>query len=1423
MSANPYPAISGDGGLVPPDLRTLVYALSPDLDGGDRRLVAPASFGLQGRDRRAIDAEIGQAWTHAGNHWRTFKGYRDAIQQNVDAGTPPARRHLGLAETRDYLLLPLLRLLGYDPEVRRDGEEVGGRRYTFTHGERVPHVDGALPIHLTTFLDDLDAAPTYGPSPATSTGGARKVGPHAAMQEFLNRRDLATYGVISNGHTLRLLAPNPSLTRLQYLEFDLESIFEGDLYPDFRLLWLLCHRTRLVGAPDARPPLDAWRDAAMATGTRAMAGLRVQVKEALRELGTGFVTHPRNQALRAALRDGTVTPAQFQSGLLTVLYRLLFLFVAEARGQLHPSDATATVRDRYADNYGLTRLRTVGRRHVGDSRHADLWLGFDLVCTLLGDTDGSQAPRRAVLGLPALGGLFARNPFPGVDGLVHLANAHFATAIHHLSVVQIKEGRGTRRTTLRRVNYADLDVEELGGIYEGLLELVPQVVSAEGGASFAFAGDPVDGDRKQNGEADRRIRNREEAGKTAGGDRKQSGSYYTPRDLVGALVTSTLDPVIEDRLRGATTPKAREAAILGITVCDPACGSGHFLLAAAERLAGELASVRADGREPSVTEVRQARRDVIAHCLYGVDLNPMAVDLCKVALWMAGYHSGTPLGFLDHRIRCGNSLVGASPDPDWLATMAGGVPPEAFGAATDPAIKVQIAKIKKANRDAQTRRAGRQGRLGLFGEAALGSAQGAAAADVNRILDRPDDSAATVVAKSNAYAEWVRTHRDRLRAPFDAWVAAFFWPIDRVAAGTAPWPPLSDAFGDGEAAAVDAPALSLSGQREIVADLAARHRFFHWPIEFPEVFARDGATRGGFDCILGNPPWDQLQLDPGEYFATRVPEITAAPNMAARERLIGRLAVENPHVFAEYARAKQDTEALQQFMHDSGRFPLGSVGRLNLAPLFVELCLALVNSQGRAGVIVPTGISTDSFTQGLFRHLVDTRALATLFDFENMGIFEAVHNSYKFCLLSLSGSPVARGDFAFFLHDVAELRGDTGRRFQLSPEDFALINPNTRTCPTFRTRADADLTRQIYRDIPVLVKKPETDTDGRAVAGENPWGVQFMLMFMMNTASHLFRDAPAPGLVPLYEGKMIDAYNHRFSSIVVNLENASRKNQPVEHSVSDFVNPDFQPTPASWLSRKDVLSRISQFHLEYFISWKNITASTNHRSLISAMLPFCGVGHSASIAWLQHQPSELRSVFFGILNSLVLDYFVRTSLGNNNLTLLIMRQLPVPAPNRFEQPDVEFIVPRVVELTYTAWDLRAFAADMGMDGAPFRWDEDRRAVIRAELDAWYAMKYGLTRKQLRYVLDPHQLTAREIETLVTDDREDAPDAPRVEGFPGETFRVLKDRENRQYGEFRTARLVMAAWDALAKAGWDPSRYASPLAVPPGDARARHAG
>ncbi|NDJ15528.1 MAG: restriction endonuclease, partial [Acidobacteriia bacterium] len=415
-----------------------------------------------------------------------------------------------------------------------------------------------------------------------------------------------------------------------------------------------------------------------------------------------------------------------------------------------------------------------------------------------------------------------------------------------------------------------------------------------------------------------------------------------------------------------------------------------------------------------------------------------------------------------------------------------------------------------------------------------------------------------------------------------------------------------------------------------------------------------------------------------------------------------------------------------QFIKASGRYARTGLGRINLYALFAEHARDLINPQGRAGIIVPTGIATDDTTKVFFGHLVESSSLATLFDFENMGIFESVHKSYKFCLMTLSGSPVARGDLAFFLHDVAELQGDTGRRFQLSPEDFALINPNTRTCPTFRTRADADLTREMYRRVPVLINE---------VTGENPWGVRFMQgLFNMTSDSQLFRDNPGPGRVPLYEGKMFDFYNHRFASAVRNSANAQRQSQQQFSAPDELGDPKFQVTPLYYVDNQVVNYKLDN-KSQYLLAFKDITSPTNERTFVCAILPRSGTGNKAPLIFSEKHTDHC-SLLTANLSSLVFDYSARQKIGGITMNFYLVKQFPVLPPDRYDAADRAFIVPRVVELTYTAWDVQAFARDMGMDGAPFRWDEGRRAVMRAELDAWYAMKYGLTRKQLRYVLDP---------------------------------------------------------------------------------------
>jgi hypothetical protein len=579
--------------------------------------------------------------------------------------------------------------------------------------------------------------------------------------------------------------------------------------------------------------------------------------------------------------------------------------------------------------------------------------------------------------------------------------------------------------------------------------------------------------------------------------------------------------------------------------------------------------------------------------------------------------------------------------------------------------------------------------------------------------------------------------------------------------------------------------------------------------------------------VLGNPPWEMLQLDPQEFFIGKSQEIVNAPNMAAREKLIAQLEHQNPLLYAEYLQARHLNEAMQRFVHASGRFPLTSYGRINLMALFAEWARDHVARDGRAGLIVPTGIATDSFNQQFFRSLITNRQLISLYDFENReALFPGVHRSYKFSLLTIGAAP-APPRFVFFATRAAHLR-DERRIFTLTPDDLARINPNTRTAPLFRTRRDADLTAAIYARVPVLIN----DT-----TGANPWGVRFLLMFMMNTDSRLFRPAPAPAEaragwgdhLPLYEAKLLHQFTHRWATYD---GGATR-----EATAAELADPTWTITPRYLVPAAEVAARLAgRWDRRWLLGWRDITNATNERTAIFSLLPRVGVGHTVPLMLFQSLRADLAACFLAIVNSLVFDWITRQKIGGTHLTYTYLTQLPVLPPEAFSAADLVFIVPRVVELVSTAWDVQPFAADVwaeadaGLRAAilaqhaenlraappnspargtppnlpacggdwggappeiaaavaaatvddaapppPFIWNDDRRARIRADLDARIARLYGVSRDDLRYILDPQEV--------------EGPD------FPGETFRVLKEKELRQYGEYRTRRLVLEAWDA----------------------------
>lgn len=1296
--AHAFDAITVEGALIAPPMLARM-ALQPD-DAATREAYRIPK-GLTLRDETARAFRIGQA---------LFDDFRAS-------GQP------GLGATTRFIEALLRDVFGFTDIVRVGTRTLDDRVFPVT----LEALGGKVPVIVVPPSDDPNSDGLDRPSHALSADRRRSAA--SALQDWLNANDGALWGFCANGNALRLLRDNPSLTRPAFIEADLARIFGAEDFNGFNALYLLGHASRF-GAAGALPhdcALERAREQGAEEGVTARDRLRDGVEEALRVLGTGFLANPANADLRGRLQSGELALPDFFTQLLRLIYRLIFLLAAEDRELLHPPETDLAIKRRYAEGYSLSRLRDRAIRRAAWDRHGDAWEGLLITFACL-----ARGEKR--LGLPALDGLFAADTIPDLERL-HLPNRALMEALYRLAWLREKAG-------LVRVNWRDMETEELGSVYESLLELAPQL--AEDGRALDFA----------------------TGAEQRGNARKTTGSYYTPDALVQTLLDSALDPVL-DRIEAEAEDPA--AALLGATVIDPACGSGHFLLAAGRRIASRVARARAGGVAP-LAEYRHALRDVARSCLFGVDRNPMAIELAKVALWIETVDPGKPLGFLDANFRVGDALLGVFD----LDVLNEGIPAAAYKPLTgdDKETAKHYAARNKADLQGQ-------GRLDLFGGGGSMPLPPLARA-LEDLRDLPEDTPAQIAAKRRAFETARHDPRNHaLHVAADLYVAAFLLPKTGgvPASRDGATIPTTDHVRQALAGRQVAPPLQARAM-----DIAAAARAFHWKLEFPDVFAR-----GGFDAVLGNPPWERIKLQEQEFFATRDPEIATAPNAAARGRLIAQLAKKAPGsrehaLYVEFETAKRLAEASSVCARDGGRFPLTGRGDVNTYALFAELFANLVSQRGRAGVIVPTGIATDATTAPFFAALVDGQRLGLIYSFENEEmIFPGIHHAMKFCLLTIKSKADQRAPrFIFFARNVGAL-ADSDRRFVLSPEQIARINPNTKTAPVFRARADAELTAKIYDRVPVLID------EAKGPAG-NPWGVSFMTMFHMSNDSGLFRTAAqlAEGgftrdgpnwqsdgavYVPLYEAKMIHQFDHRWATYD---GTGSR-----DVTADEKRDPDFEPTPRYWVPETEVADRLRAKHWSrgWLMGLRGITNSTNERTIISGVWPYSGVGNSCHVWTIDKtfSPSQIAALY-GSICSLCLDYVARQKVGGTNLNFFYVEQMPVLPPSTYTEADIAFIVPRVLELTYTSHAMAPFARDLGYEGRPFAWDEDRRAHLRAELDAFYARKYGLTRDELRYILDP----------------EDA----MGPGYPSETFRVLKKNELARYNEYRTARLVLAAWDRL---------------------------
>lgn len=1305
MGATGGSAITSVGGLLPRDLLDRVAAGDPKLPGID-----PTDYDLVPGER------LGDAITRS---WNRLQGVWAAFRQALAAS--PESEQTATALTRERWLRPLLDELGFAGLPAARGVAVDGKDYP------VSHLWGAtVPVHLPGARVPIDRL-----SPGVR--GAARMSPHGLVQELLNRSDPALWGIVSNGLVLRLLRDNASLTRQAYVEFDVEATFDGEAFSDFVLLWLCCHRTRFEGEPAEKCLLEQWSAEAASAGTRALENLRGGVEAAIRALGAGLIRHPANGDLRAALRRGDVSTTELQRQILRLVYRLLFLLVAESRDLLLDPAADETGRQRYRAFYSVDRLRRMAARRRGTA-HDDLWRSLLVTMRAL---DRSGAPS---LGLRPLGSFLWSAEAIGALGEATIDNRHLLDAVRHLCWTRDDESKVTRA-----VDYRNLGAEELGSVYESLLEL--HAVLDVDGRTFALE-------------------------TAAGNERKTTGSYYTPTSLIGVLLDSALDPVLDEAER-APDP---EAALLALKVLDPACGSGHFLIAAAHHIAGRLASVRAGGGEPAPADRRRALRDVVGHCIYGIDVNPMAVELCKVGLWIEATEPGRPLSFLDHRIVSGNSLLGATP-----AVVEGGVPDAAFKPLTGDD-KEWASTLRKSNKHERTHAA--QGMLD-FGPGLADDV--ATLAKEMADLDAIDDDTVEHIADKEARLAELRASgaAERARLAADAWCATF------VAPRAQGHPLLTDAVVRQCGRAPDRVAGELRAE---IDRLAAEYRFLHLHVAFPDVFeVPDDLTNadnqlcgwnGGFDAVLGNPPWERVKLQEKEWFAARDPEVATAPNAATRKRLIARLEADDPELYAEFLADVRRAEGESALLRNTGRYPLGGRGDVNTYAVFAELMRNAISTTGRVGVIVPSGIATDDTMKFFFGDLVERSSLVSLFDFENRrGIFQGVHRSFKFSLLTLTGDarPQDEAEFVFFALDVADLE-DVEKRFTLSPDDFELLNPNTRTCPVFRTRRDAEITKAIYRRVPVLLK--EGAPDG------NPWGIKFQRMFDMSNDSHLFstrEDLEAAGwqlegnhfvrgterYLPLYEAKMIHHFDHRWATYDgTDIRDAT---------LAEKQDPRFVVLPRYWVPSDDVEARRPE--RSWHFGWRDIARPTDERTFIATVLPWVGLGNKIPVF---DSDSDGVATCAAATSALVEDFVARQKVGGSTLNFFYVKQFALATPSMLEHPVFRN---NALELSYTAWDLAGFARDLGCHRPPFRWDEERRVLLRAELDALMFRLYGVGRDDVEYIMG--------------------------------TFPIVRRKDEAAFGEYRTKRLILERFDAMEEADASGREYETVLDPPPAHASLAH--
>ena len=1320
---------------------------------------------------------IDYVWSSLRNDWRFY-------QERSYVKDP-----YGTRKSRD-LMERLFMSLGYELTRQSANVEASGKSFDITY--LCPQLGNMPFIVIGDRINDCESIATLDKCSLDyrAKGQQRKKSSHATMLEYLNSTE-NVYGIISNGQTLRLIRNSGQLVKLTYIEFDLRRMLEEDKYTEFCLMFRLLHASRFRTSGDEPCVLERWFNLSIESGNRIREGLSQAVQKAMETIGNAAVKTKGdgNEALRSALADGTIDATQLNKELIHFIYRILFLFIIEDRNLVYqipdsPDDPDykklCNYQEIYKQYYAASRLRKLSElNYLRVQQYSDIWKG--LIDTFRLFEDGVFGER---LGIKPLGGVLFNSDTLHYLKECEISNKDILQAFSALN--EFIDDRGQRV----KINYSALDVEEFGSVYEGILEMRPFIQPGHDASDWQF-------------------------GFVGGLDRQSTSSYYTRPDLVQSLIRTTLEPVIKERIEKLQTPEEKVKLLLSMKVCDAACGSGHIVLAMARTIAWYVCTIRTGEDNPASLDYREALREVIQKCVYAVDYNPDAVELCKVVLWIEGYCAGKPLSFLDAHIRCGNSVVGITD----LDTLINGVPKEAFSAESKDALKAIRDLNKRALDDIDIVKKGKGAGLQItlfdssFMMTNIESEQVGLADKVREISAMPENTLSESAQKQMCWEKLMISLRvECLRRACDIYTYAFYKQftmsdmltddLDNIM-GTKPIPYTRTVYQaleeikKQETPKANFRALTDEFKTE-VSNAARQHRFFHWCVEFPEVFAYDG----GFDVMCGNPPWDKIKVEDKKWFESHGrADIVNAGTAAQRKRAISELPIADPALYAEYCQAQANAEAMSRFVRFSGRFELTATGDIDLYPMFAELCLAF--SREAWGLVMPTGIAVNDSNKAFFSKLIDENRLISLYDFENREKLFDIDSRFKFCLLTAGkAQPEPRTiKGGFYLTRIDHLL-DPNRIYTLQTSDFALLNPNTKTCPVFRTSRDASLTAKIYRNSKILLNEQ---------TGENPWKVKFGSMIHMANDSHLFRtyvqlmdfgakyEAPNFNLdgeiyVPLYEGKMIWHYNHHYGIWPTDGERPNTIDMP---SLEELENINDNIIPWYWVPLSEVKDRlvktdgkgnlIWKWKHKWIIGFRDIARAADKRTFITSLIPEArGVGNSTTLLYAERGTMSA-AVLLSMMSSLTFDYASRQKVGGTHASISFVKQFSVLAPNQIEVTMQWQIAKRAAQLCYFNHDLDGWAEELWKEltpeqraelpqlgeKEPFIYDPEKRAVWQAELDAIFAHLYGLSTEDLRYILDPEDVCG--------------------EGCINETFRVLKDNEIRQYGEYRTKRLAMEAW------------------------------